>query len=112
MNRPRERKNNVRNLLVVAGLLAALGAAGCGKAPAAAPREVSRNVRVLELAATSLAEYHEISGPVAPVRGADLAAEESGPITAIRAAKGARSPESARRRRMAVWPSPTGIASR
>ncbi|MBK7770626.1 MAG: hypothetical protein IPI48_08850 [bacterium] len=90
MNRPRERKNTVRNILVVAGLLAALGAAGCGKAPAAAPREVARNVRVLELSATSLAEYHEISGPVAPVRGADLAAEESGPITAIRAAKGAR----------------------
>ncbi|MBK6732591.1 MAG: efflux RND transporter periplasmic adaptor subunit [bacterium] len=89
MNRPRERKNTVRNILVVAGLLAALGAAGCGKAPAAAPREVARNVRVLELSATSLAEYHEISGPVAPVRGADLAAEESGPVTAIRAAKGA-----------------------
>lgn len=90
MNRPQERKNIVRNILVVASLLAALGAAGCGKAPAAAPREVARNVRVLELSATSLAEFHEISGPVAPVRGADLAAEESGPITAIRAAKGAR----------------------
>lgn len=87
---PRERNKNVRYILVVAGLLAAVFAAGCAKAPAAAPREVARNVRVLELAPASLAEFHEIAGPVTPVRGADLAAEESGPVTALPAAKGAR----------------------
>lgn len=86
-----ERETNVlRNLILAGGLLAALAAAGCGKAPAAAPREVARNVRVLELAPSTLEEFHEISGPVGPVRGADLAAEESGPVTALPAAKGAR----------------------
>jgi membrane fusion protein (multidrug efflux system) len=90
MNRLPERKNSVRIILVLAGLLAALCNAGCGKTPAAAPREVARNVRVLELSASSLAEFHEISGPVGPVRGADLAAQESGPVVAVRAAKGAR----------------------
>lgn len=90
MHRSLERERSVRIILVGAGLLAALTTAGCGKAPAAAPREVARNVRVLELSASSLAEFHEISGPVGPVRGADLAAEESGPVVAVRAAKGAR----------------------
>lgn len=85
-----ERKTNVRTFIVLFALSATLLAAGCAKAPAAAPREVARNVRVLELAATSLAEYHEIAGPVGPVRGADLAAEESGPVTALPVAKGAR----------------------
>lgn len=90
MHRSQERRKSVRIILVGAGLVAALTTAGCGKAPAAAPREVARNVRVLELAASTLAEFHEISGPVGPVRGADLAAEESGPVVAVRAAKGAR----------------------
>lgn len=90
-DRNRARETNVsRNIIMAAALAAALAIAGCAKAPAAAPREVARNVRVLELAPSTLAEYHEISGPVAPVRGADLAAEESGPVTALPAAKGAR----------------------
>ncbi len=90
MNRRRNWRTPVRIILIAAALSVALAAAGCGKAPAAAPREVARNVRVVELAATSLAEFHEISGPVGPVRGADLAAEESGPVVALPAAKGAR----------------------
>lgn len=90
MNRLPERKISVRIILIVAGLAAAMLNTGCGKAPAVAPREVARNVRVLELSASSLAEFHEISGPVGPVRGADLAAEESGPVVAVKAAKGAR----------------------
>ncbi len=84
-----ERETIVRYIIAVAALATLLGA-GCAKAPAAAPREVARNVRILPLAATSLAEYHEIAGPVAPVRGADLAAEESGPVTALPVGKGAR----------------------
>jgi membrane fusion protein, multidrug efflux system len=85
-----ERNTIVRYLILAALLAAAQLATGCAKVPAAAPREVASNVRVLELVATSLAEYHEIAGPVGPVRGADLAAEESGPVTALPAAKGAR----------------------
>lgn len=88
--RTRGETNLLPKVIVAGCLLAALSAAGCGKAPAAAPREVARNVRVLVLEPSSLAEYHEISGPVGPVRGADLAAEESGPVTALLAAKGAR----------------------
>jgi len=80
----------VRRLVPLAGLALFCLVGACSRTPAAAPREVARNVRVLELAAASLAEYHEISGPVGPVRGADLAAEETGPVTAIAAAKGAR----------------------
>ncbi|MBK8166088.1 MAG: efflux RND transporter periplasmic adaptor subunit [bacterium] len=79
----------MRYLILGAFLVTAPLATGCAKAPAVAPREVARNVRVLELVATSLAEYHEIAGPVGPVRGADLAAEETGPVTALPAAKGA-----------------------
>ena len=85
MYRPRDKK-----LTLTVGLLAVAGFAGCNKAPADAPREVARNVRVLELKATTLAEFHEISGPVGPVRGADLAAEETGTVMALPAAKGAR----------------------
>ena len=55
--------------------------------PEALP-EVPRNVRVLELKPGRLTEYFEISGPVSPVRGADLSAEESGPVMAIKADKG------------------------
>jgi len=85
-----ERNLVVRSVVLVAGLATICLAGGCARTPAAAPREVARNVRVLELVSTSLAQYHEIAGPVHPVRGADLAAEESGPVTAIPAAKGAR----------------------
>lgn len=75
----------------VACLLAlTVGLNGCGSEEAPAEvREVSRNVRVLELGHTSVTEYFEIAGPVSPVRGADLAAEESGPVVALGAAKGA-----------------------
>lgn len=51
-------------------------------------QEAPKNVRVLELAPDVLAEYFEITGPVAPVQGADISAQESGPVVAILAAKG------------------------
>jgi len=50
--------------------------------------ESSRNVRVLTLAADTMNEYFEISGPVSPVRGADISAEESGPVVKLQAVKG------------------------
>jgi len=50
--------------------------------------EVPRNVRVLTLGEESVAEFFEISGPVAPVRGTDLSAQESGPVLAILVGKG------------------------
>jgi membrane fusion protein (multidrug efflux system) len=50
--------------------------------------EVPRNVRVLTLDKETVAEFFEISGPVAPVRGTDLSAQESGPVVALPVAKG------------------------
>ncbi len=50
--------------------------------------EVPKNIRVLALESTNLEEYFEISGPVAPVRGTDLSAQESGTITSLPVAKG------------------------
>ena len=74
---------------VLAGLLvAALGGCGGGAEESAEIREVPRNVRVLELARTSVIEYFEIAGPVTPVRAADLSAEETGPVVALNAEKG------------------------
>ncbi len=62
---------------------------GCGeKDPADSLTEVPRNVRVLTLGEESVAEFFEISGPVAPVRGTDLSAQESGPVVAIPVGKG------------------------
>ncbi len=63
--------------------------AGCAEqAPSETATEVPRNVRVLALSHETINEYFEISGPVSPVRGADLSAQESGPIVAIPVAKG------------------------
>jgi len=62
---------------------------GCkDKEEQAAVPEIPRNVRVVELKAGQLVEYFEISGPVAPVRGAVLSSQESGPVVKLAAAKG------------------------
>ncbi len=75
-------------LLLLAGLLAA---AGCAPhAEDETPGEVARNVRVVELAPTDLDEFFEISGPLHPVRGTDVSAEESGTVHAIPHDKGDR----------------------
>jgi len=65
-------------------------AGGCRDArPPAETTETPRNVRVMELVAETMHEYFEVSGPVAPVRGTDLSAQESGPVVAIAVTKGA-----------------------
>ncbi len=84
-------------MLMVLGL-AALVAGGCarpdqeeGQAATTGqdgPAETARNVRVLELQRDSLEEFIEIAGPMAPVRGADISAQETGTVVALPAAKG------------------------
>jgi len=71
--------------------MAAVGVlvAGCGEqSQTETPEEIPRNVRILTLGEESVAEFFEISGPVAPVRGTFLSAQESGPVVAIPVGKG------------------------
>lgn len=64
-------------------------AAGCSPESASdTNEEIPRNVRVLTLGQETVAEFLEISGPVAPVRGTDLSAQESGPVVALPVDKG------------------------
>ena len=64
-------------------------AAGCSeKTQTDTSGEKPRNVRILELGSETIAEFFEISGPVAPVRGTDLSAQESGPVVALPVDKG------------------------
>ena len=85
--------NRNSKMIAAAALLGGLllgAATGCEKgSPPQANVEVPRNVRVLTLAGETVNEYFEISGPVSPVRGTDLSAEESGPVVAIPVVKGA-----------------------
>ncbi len=77
--------------LVSAVLLfgAMLLAAGCSEqTQSESSGENPRNVRILELGSETIAEFFEISGPVAPVRGTDLSAQESGPVVALPVDKG------------------------
>lgn len=64
-------------------------AGGCGgdESESSSP-EISRNVRILDLSRSDLSEFFEISGPVSPVRGTWLSAQESGPVVAIAVDKG------------------------
>ena len=76
------------HLVLVLGI-ALLSVTGCrDNEPENSPVEAARNVRVLELSSESIAEYFEISGPVSPVRGTWLSAEESGPVVGILVDKG------------------------
>ncbi len=77
------------------GLLAlAISGTGCERSGGAGDGqgavEVPRNVRVLTIAPMDLHEYLTISGPVRPVRGTDVSAEESGEVERIAKVKGAR----------------------
>lgn len=74
-------------LFLAAGLLP--GCSGGGAEEAAAPAEQSHNVRVLDLARTDLEESIVVSGPLRPVRGTDIATQESGVIQSLPADKGA-----------------------
>lgn len=81
--------NGNRSWLLVIGLAALLPAAGCGDGSQTdAKDEVPRNVRVLTLGQETVEEFFEISGPVAPVRGTDISAQESGPVVALPVGKG------------------------
>jgi len=74
-------------LAVLTTTAAVLG--GCAPPPEReVPPEIPRNVRVLPMATTDLQEYFEISGPMQPVRGTDVAAEESGTVAALPHDKG------------------------
>lgn len=75
---------------VLGALILLLMVTGCEKpATDQANEELPRNVRVMTLTPATIAEFFEISGPVAPVRGTDLSAQESGPVVALPVAKGA-----------------------
>lgn len=77
-------------ILACCGVLAGCGGdAGAQSQDAAAP-EKSRNVRVLKLAASTLEEFVELSGPAAPLRGAVISAEEGGRVETIELEKGSR----------------------
>jgi len=85
----RESMKIVRRWVLAGGFLASVLVAGCGEqSQTESPGEVPRNVRVLTLGEESVSEFFEISGPVAPVRGTDLSAQESGPVVAIPIGKG------------------------
>ena len=74
-------------LSVAAGLICA---AGCAPGTDSESRtEIPRNVRVINLVPTDVDEYFEISGPVEPVRGATVSAEENGRVFAVPHDKGA-----------------------
>jgi RND family efflux transporter MFP subunit len=63
--------------------------AGCRQEESAqAPAEVPRNVRVMTLAKTTVTQYLEIAGPIEPVRGTDVSAEEQGVVAKIPHDKG------------------------
>lgn len=72
-------------------VLAAFGAAllfcGCGTGSDAEvqsrPAEVPRNVRTLRIQPADLDEFLSISGPLHPLRGTDISAEEGGVVAAI-----------------------------
>ncbi len=74
--------------LLIGGLV--WGLAGCGAGPGDGEQlaKVPRNVRVLTLQETPLVEYFEIAGPVQPVRGTDVSAEENGTVARIPHDKG------------------------
>jgi RND family efflux transporter MFP subunit len=64
---------------------------GCGGAPEDdTAKEVARNVRVMPLETGAVTEFLEIAGPVLPVRGTDVSAQESGTVEDIDSDKGAR----------------------
>lgn len=76
-----------RVLLLSVLVLVSIGG-GCRQVDPEQSAEAAHNVRVLSLAPQTLTEYFELTGPVVPVRGTDISAQESGPVTRLLAAKG------------------------
>jgi len=86
------RRTTATALAITALLLPAnvLLMSGCGQEEMQQqPREVARNVRVLTIESTSVTQYLEIAGPIEPVRGTDVSAEEQGTVARILRDKGA-----------------------
>ena len=82
-------EKHLRPVLLLPILL--LAVAGCDRGPEVGDgREVARNVRVMPLQTGAVTEFLEIAGPVAAVRGTDIASEESGTVQVIDNDKGAR----------------------
>lgn len=78
-------------LILCAAMLGGALLAGCAPADSGeVPPEVPRNVRVMAVGLSDLSEYVDISGPVRPLRGTDVSAEESGTAAEIPHDKGAR----------------------
>jgi RND family efflux transporter MFP subunit len=74
-------------LLITVLMLSSLAITGCESPEAeettTAVAEVPRNVRVLVVGTSDLDEFLEITGPVQPVRGAVVSAEESGRVESV-----------------------------
>ncbi len=74
-------------LLIAVLMLSSLTITGCEKPEAqettTAVVEVPRNVRVLVVGTSDLEEFLEITGPVQPVRGAVVSAEEGGRVELV-----------------------------
>ncbi len=86
------RRTTATVLAITALLLSAnaLLMSGCGQEETQQQsREVARNVRVLTIESTSVTQYLEIAGPIEPVRGTDVSAEEQGTVARIVRDKGA-----------------------
>lgn len=87
---PWRRLGQGARIFVPAALIMLLAATGCRQAtPPVASPETARNVRILPLQPGTIREYFEVSGPVMPVRGTNLSAEESGPVVVLNTPKGA-----------------------
>lgn len=80
----------LKSLAMIMMAVLASGLGGCrDEESGESTTEPARNVRILELSGESIAEYFEISGPVVPMAGTWLSAEESGPVVGIPVDKGA-----------------------
>jgi RND family efflux transporter MFP subunit len=81
----------IQNVLLLSAVVGVASLGGCSSGEAdgtEAPPERAHNVRVLELARTDLEESIVISGPLRPVRGTDIATQESGVIRSLAADRG------------------------
>lgn len=90
--RPRHEPTRGLWLSAAAALAFACAAVGCAQqadSSSEEPKEPPRNVRVVTIERGTLEEYLELSGPIEPLRGADLATEEMGVIARIVSDKGA-----------------------
>jgi len=71
------------------GVAAVSGCSGGDANGVEAPAERAHNVRILELAPSTLEESIVVSGPLRPVRGTDISTQEIGVIQRLPADKGA-----------------------